>query len=282
MGSDLLFTMNLLINYLLLLGSTRVSGVQVPIWRLALSAAIGAGYAVGVMLPQAQLLRQPGAMAVVLAMMFWLAFGSRLSAVRQIGCYLVLSLAICGIVVSAAKLLGPDTSLARGTFLYPVSFRAMILMAALAGLICHCFSRHAAAPAAIARAVLTLDGRQVKLPALVDTGNRLRDPLTGKPVLVADWEIAPKLLPSQAAALLTQQAFADPATLLGPLRRQCPQLRAFLVPYHVVGNSGMLLAVRCDQIQVGKTVTSGALVAFSPTVLDEAREYQALTGGTYT
>lgn len=171
MGSDLLFTMNLLINYLLLLGSTRVSGVQVPIWRLALSAAIGAGYAVGVMLPQAQLLRQPGAMAVVLAMMFWLAFGSRLSAVRQIGCYLVLSLAICGIVVSAAKLLGPDTSLARGTFLYPVSFRAMILMAALAGLICHCFSRHAAAPAAIARAVLTLDGRQVKLPALVDTGN---------------------------------------------------------------------------------------------------------------
>lgn len=178
MGSDLLFTMNLLINYLLLLGSTRVSGVQgsrsgacaVGCHRRRVCGRCDAA--------TAQLLRQPGAMAVVLAMMFWLAFGSRLSAVRQIGCYLVLSLAICGIVVSAAKLLGPDTSLARGTFLYPVSFRAMILMAALAGLICHCFSRHAAAPAAIARTVLTLDGRQVKLPALVDTGNRLRDPLT--------------------------------------------------------------------------------------------------------
>lgn len=279
MGSDLLFTMNLVINYLLLLGSTRVSGTSVPIWRIALAAAIGALYAVGVGLPQASLLRQPGAMAVVLAVMFWLAFGSRVTAVRTIGCYLVLSLALCGAVVGAALLFGRNTALARGTFLYPVSFRALVLMAGLAYLICRCFSGRAAPQPAIERAVLSLAGRQVRLRALVDTGNRLRDPLTGKPVLVANWDVAAKLLPQAAAGILDQAAFQDPAALLPKLRTLCPQLRAFLVPYHAVGNSGMLLAVRCDQIQVGKTATCGALVAFSPTTLDEARQYQALTGG---
>lgn len=279
MGSEQLFTMQLLIQYLLLLGSARLGGTRTSLWRIGMAAAIGAAYAVGVILPQATLLRQPGVMAVVLATMFWLAFGSRVSAVRQAFCYLMISLALCGAVVGVAALIGSDTTIARGTFLYPVSFRAMVLMAGLAYLVCRAATVHAGSEPAIQRAELSLEGRRVRLPALVDTGNQLRDPLTGKAVMVADWDTARELLPPAATPLLTKEAFANPASLLPKLREQCPQLRVFFVPYRAVGGSGILLAVRCDRVSINAREIQGGLVAFSPNLLDETGHYRALTGG---
>ena len=44
-------------------------------------------------------------------------------------------------------------------------------------------------------AVLTLAGRRVVLTALVDTGNTLTDPATGRPVLVAEADSLEELLP---------------------------------------------------------------------------------------
>ena len=48
-------------------------------------------------------------------------------------------------------------------------------------------------------AVLTLEGRRVALTALVDTGNTLTDPATGRPVMVAEGEKVGALFPDGQA-----------------------------------------------------------------------------------
>ena len=114
---------------------------------------------------------------------------------------------------------------------------------------------------------LTYGGKQVKLTALQDTGNTLRDPLTGQQILVVG--------PQVAAALtgLTRQQLRDPAGAVGAL----PGLR--LVPYRAVGtDGGMLLALRLNRVKIGQWQGS-SLVAFAPEGLGEHEEYQALTGG---
>ena len=105
----------------------------------------------------------------------------------------------------------------------------------------------------------------MRLTALRDTGNSLRDPITGKPVLIVGADIAEKLTGLSPAAL------RDPVRTMGSL----PGLR--LIPYRTVGNTGFLLALRIPSVKIGNRQGS-ALVAFSPHILGSG--YQALTGGT--
>ena len=112
---------------------------------------------------------------------------------------------------------------------------------------------------------LTVGDCTVQLTALRDTGNTLRDPITGKSVLVVDAVIAQRLTGLQRAALL------DPVKSMTAI----PGLR--LVPYQTVGNRGFLLALQIPNARIGNKRGS-TIVAFSPEIL--GTRYQALTGGS--
>lgn len=45
------------------------------------------------------------------------------------------------------------------------------------------------------RLALTVDGRTARFPALIDTGNRLREPLSGQPVVIAEAGLLEGILP---------------------------------------------------------------------------------------
>lgn len=111
---------------------------------------------------------------------------------------------------------------------------------------------------------LTYQSQKVRFTALRDTGNNLRDPITGKPVLVVDAQIAARLTG------LTPAALRNPVGNLEAL----PGLR--LIPYQTIGNTGFLLAISIPKAKIGNR-QGGVLVAFSPQVLGS--RYQALTGG---
>lgn len=112
---------------------------------------------------------------------------------------------------------------------------------------------------------LNFDGRTYHITALYDTGNALRDPITGRGVLIVDVNIACSLTGLKPSAL------QDPVSNL----LSYPGLR--LIPYKSVGNSGFLLALRIPEAKIGNHKES-ILVALSPNLL--SNHYQALTGGT--
>lgn len=113
---------------------------------------------------------------------------------------------------------------------------------------------------------LSYGEKTVRLQALWDTGNTLRDPVTGKPVLVVDSSIADSLLG------LTPPQLQQPVESLGMI----PGLR--LIPYCGVGKSnGMLLGMHIKQTRIGRRKGS-AIIAFAPHLLDEKGGYQGLLG----
>ena len=60
-------------------------------------------------------------------------------------------------------------------------------------------ARHSGLRRELVPAVLTLEGRRVALTALVDTGNTLTDPATGRPLMVAEGEKVGALFPDGQA-----------------------------------------------------------------------------------
>ena len=111
---------------------------------------------------------------------------------------------------------------------------------------------------------LTYGGQTVQITALRDTGNTLRDPITGKQVLIVGADVA------QMLTGLTLTALQDPVGSIGTI----PGLR--LIPYQTVGNTGMMLAINISNAKIGNR-RGNTLVAFSPQIFNG--HYQALTGG---
>ena len=116
---------------------------------------------------------------------------------------------------------------------------------------------------------LTYGEKTVSIVALRDSGNTLRDPVSGEQVLVVSGEVAERLTG------LTQEQLRAPLKTL--MCRPVPGLR--LIPYRAVGQAGdMLLAMRFDGVKIGSRMQS-AVVAFAAEGLGRGDVYQALTGG---
>lgn len=271
--ADLVFVLNLAVNYLLLRGTARLGACAARKPRLLLGAAFGALYAVAVYFPAFDPLQSLPAKLLCAAVMLLLAFGARRSTLRLGAIFAALTLVLCGAVYGVELLRGGQIVLHRNSLLYPVTFASLLLTATAVSAACRLLlPRLTHAENSIVPLTLRLGGRTVRLSALRDSGNTLCDPIGGAPVLTAEWRVAARLLPTLS---LRADDFATPAALALRLRAYAPRL----IPYRAVGvASGMLLALPCE-ITLG-THTKTGLVAFCPTPLSDGGAYEALTGGT--
>ena len=274
---DTAFAVNGSVNYLLLLSAACLAGAPLRRGRFLLAAALGGLYAAASFVPALAFLRTAGMKAVLLAVMALTAFGARRQTVKLALLFAAISAALAGAAMLAAQLLRLDPLLLPNGVFYPLRARAILFLAALCCGLCHLIlSRVTAHSGQLIPLTIRLGPHAVPLTALLDTGNTLKDPLTGEPVLVVDAGVAARLLPD---AGLNAAALADPAGLFASLSEQYPSDRFRLIPYRAVGTaSGLLLAVRCSV--TGKSGRSEPkLVAFSPTPVSQTGEFDALIGG---
>ncbi len=248
---DVLMLLNFLVDFLLLLGTNRLSGHPPGIGRAALAAAIGAIYAGACLLPGFGFLGGFLWRAVSLAVISVTAFGASQSGLRRGALFLFLSMALGGIA----------TCFQQGGFWALVLAAAGVCLLCLVGFRGRVGQRYV--PVTICHG-----GNCISVTALVDTGNTLRDPVSGCPVLVVEAAAAQKLMP------ISVQELAHPLETLAA--GKLPGMR--LIPYAAVGQSaGFLLGIRAECVQVsGKEMDY--VVAFAPQSLGHG-QYQALAGG---
>lgn len=280
---DTLFLLNALLNYLLLLGSAWLGGTPAKRGRFLGAAVAGGLYAVGCAVPGLAFLCALPCKIVSLALMLLIAVGAGRGTVKFGLIFLALSLAFGGLVLAVLQIFGTGLLLLNGAAYYPVSAGALVLTAAavylLARTVLARVARHTGGE--LVELELRFGVRSARLTALRDTGNTLTDPASNRGVLVAEWPVAKALLPPSAAEWLEGDGFGQPADLLPRLTRTVPEGKWRLIPYRAVGTGGgLLLAMRCDTVRVGKRPVQGALVAFSPTPLSDGGGYTALIGGT--
>ena len=250
---DLVMILNFLVDFILLLGTNRLCGYVPRIKYCALAAAFGAGYAGICLLPGVSFLGNWLWRIVSLVIISVIAFGFSVSALRRGLVFVVLSMALGGVALG----------LGGNGFWHP------ILGALVVFLLCFAGFRDKIGSAQYLPVTICYGGRSMELTALQDTGNQLRDPLTGRSVLVIDGAQAQQLTG------LTRQQLSCPVQTM--LSAPIPGLR--LIPYHTVGQpGGMLLALRIPQVQIGQWKGS-SLVAFAPDRVCADGAYQGLTGG---
>lgn len=251
---DMVFLLDFLIDYLLLLGTNRLCGYP-PEWRRsAVAAGVGGAYSGLCLMPGLAFLGNTIWRIVILGILAWITFGFSRSALRRCAVFVILSMALGGVAFGLGS---------KSAWTLPLGAVVIFIM-------CYVGFRDRIGAVSYLPVELTYGGKSLRLTALEDTGNGLRDPVTGRPVLVVDAEIAQKLTG------LTQQQLRSPVSSVA--QSVIPGLR--LIPYRAVGQPcGLLLALRIPEVRIGKWKGS-SLVAFAPDGLSREGAYQALTGGT--
>ncbi len=123
--------------------------------------------------------------------------------------------------------------------------------------------------------LLRCEGRTILVRVLLDSGNLLRDPLTGTPVLILEHRAARGLFPSGRAP--TEEELSHPAEALETVSQRWNPSRVRLVPYQAVGTAkGMLLAVRVDEMEVDGRHYKNRLAALTVQTFNGG--YQGLIG----
>lgn len=241
------------VDLLLLLGANRLLGYP-PVWARMILAALAGSLLSGLSLVSGFRFLGNGLWrTVILGVMIGIAFGFDRHAARRGLVFLLLKFALHG---------------AAGAF-DKGGIGSVILVGAGIAVLCAWGLQNGAVAGEFVPVELNLGGRLWKLTALRDTGNMLRDPLTGERVLVAGADMGQKLFG------LTARQLMDPAdTLAAGL---APGMR--LIPYRTIGQQGaMMLAARLKNVKVGSWQGS-ALVAFAPESFGKNDGYQMLIGG---
>lgn len=243
----LIVSLNFLVNYLLLMGVDRLTGMTAPLYRRAMGAGLLALYSGLCVLPE---LKIPTGFTWRLASLTAAAvtaYGFR--SPGKTGIFLLLQFALVGLTQSTGK----------------QQLWGQCLAGAAVSLICMLTPGRDRGQSFVSVELSRL-GKRERLTALVDTGNTLRDPVSGSGVLVISGSAAQKLTG------LTLQQLRSPVETA----RQAAVSGLRLIPCRTVAGSSLLLALRFPQAVIGGKKRD-VLVAFAPGELDGM--YQALIGG---
>lgn len=247
---DGVILLNFLVDFLLLLAAGRLCGFPVKIGKAVAGGALGGVYAAFCLLPGFAFLGNLLWRTVSLLAMAVVAYGFSLSALRRGLIFVFLCLALGGAVMGIGK---------GGIF-------GIVSAAGVLCLLCCIGFRGRLGGTTYLPVELHYGKNCLKLTALQDTGNTLRDPVTGQQVLVIEADAAQKLTG------LTLRQLQSPVESVSTI----PGLR--LIPYHSIGGCGFMLALRLQDVKIGSWQGS-TLVAFAPEGLNREGAYQALTGG---
>ncbi len=265
---DRVVLLNLAVDYLLLLATARLAGLPLRRGRLALAAALGALYAAAVFLPGCRGLAHPLCRLAAGTAMCRLAWRRERRPWRLTALFFLLSGALAGLLLAMGLAAGSPEALLSRVYHADVSWPVLLGSAIGFGLLLHLVFRQGARHEGgeLMDVTVSLQGRRQRLRALHDTGNTLRDPVSGQPVLVLEQDALRELWP--------------PEEKMARLHRLDGTCRWSLLPFCAVGTeAGLLLAVRSDYVKVGSITYPRILLALTPGAVSDGGGYQALWGG---
>lgn len=276
---DVLFLLNFGVDLAWLWGTARMAGSPVRPWRLGAAAAIGALLAVAYYFPIGAALRTLPGIAAGTGAILGIAFvPCRMGQFLRLGAvYLVAGGAQAGIALLLATrrtsmgVAGTDDALvAVGVTLFGVGARYLWEV----------LRDRSQLVRSLHLLEVEVSGRTAVVAALLDTGNSLRDPLTGTPAAIVEVGALESMLPR---AVRDAIAAGWPRGVEPIPSDWLPRCR--LLPFRSVSSpAGVMLAIRPDRLTLVRSegrIECRALVAVSPEPLHPDRTYRALLPASF-
>ena len=265
--ADILVILNLIVDYFLLSASAAILRVKLSVFRQLASAAVGAFSSLYIFAPDLGLFFDLVFRAVICAVMVLCAFGfgGAKRFFRSAGVLFLVTCGFGGIMSAVWSVLRPKGMTVVNSVVYfnispAVLIGASVITYLLFMLLREIFSGTSRL-ADRCEITVTAEEKSITMDAIVDTGNSIKDYLSGSEVIIADGEFVKVLLGSD-----------NPVTDIRLKKRYR------ILPLSTVSGGGTLDGFRCDSAVISdgeRTVKlEKPILAVSKTPLRD--DYQAI------
>lgn len=243
---DLTLITNLGADFLLLYFTVILSGMQIRWWRLLVAAGVGAVFALFFVLYPDSLWASPWPRLLFALLMVYIALAplSFPAYCRAAGFFYLLAFLAGGAAYALANL-GFATASVK-------ALPGALAVACLLTVVAH---RWLSQKTLATRQYCQLEIRQGEQnlfgTGFIDTGNALTDPLSGRPVIIANYHWLLPILPATLGELMADDGHWNSEAAAHLLAASEFATRCRLLPYHSIGQSGgLLLTLVFDQVKV--------------------------------
>lgn len=253
--ADVTFLVNFIMDYIILWSTSKLTGRKTDYWRFAGMAILGGIYGVGNLFPHLNGLYSWPAKIVVSLAIVMLAFPPR--GWPDFSKTLLAFFGVSFVAAGATVALGFQFNQAvgdRGGALWWLL--GGILGAVVVGYQGEKYLARKLIPALLKHQVELHFGHKVcRGKGFLDTGNHLRDPLTHRPVVVAEYELLKNCIPRDCQAIMENNG--DQNDVLEALSSSSWANRLRLIPFTSIGQkNGMMVGFRCDQVIIDSRLPS--------------------------
>lgn len=299
---DVLVFDNMLLNSLILFAAAKFLRIRKRTLFLFLSALLGTVYSIiMVFVPVTSAVNWNICKFMLSLLMVAIAFYPKTirEYIKFLICFYITTFIFAGTAIAVIFMWGQSYQSYNGVLYFswnsPVKYIALVAVSGyfLIKWFIHIMQRRKMVGISLVDLFISFDGRGLWIPALVDTGNELKDPLSGNPVVIVETDEVKEILPEKLFSSIKNSENLNDGENIEEFQSALAEAgwlnRFRIVPFKSLGcNDGMLPGLRPDYIEInrgtelGKTKTNclekGVIICFYMQKLSEQNDYHALLG----
>jgi stage II sporulation protein GA (sporulation sigma-E factor processing peptidase) len=245
--ADLTLLINFIMDFIILWATARMVRITPVLSRIGVAAFVGGIYAVGFLLPSLYVFYTFPAKILFSCLMLLIALplGSWEVFKRAFVFFYAINFTVAGASIACSYMMkGHNLS---SHYLWLVAGIISALLIGIFGV--KWFSQRIIPGLLRFKVEMTFEQKRCRGQGFLDTGNNLRDPLTNRPVIVAEYDFIKDCLPADVRDAI--KGNHDASQLLDDLIESSWSRRLRLIPFTSIGKEhGMLVGIRADEVKV--------------------------------
>ena len=282
---DIIFLENLCINCIILLATAIICKNAISVARILLSSLIGSIYAVVVYLSISEIFSNIILKILLSVCMVHIAYNSKntKALLKQLLIFYLTSFTFGGVAFALLYFVKPQEILIKngvliGTYPIKIALVGVIVGFTIITIAFKNYKKKLSKKDMFCNITINFQNKYKTIRAMIDTGNLLKEPLSGSPVVVVEkeelLEIIPKEILSNAEEIISGKYNTS-------LNEYASKFR--VIPFTSLGKeNGLLLGLKIDNLQIEydeqENNIKGAIVGIYNKKLTKTNNYNALVG----
>lgn len=286
---DIIIVENLIMNLIILYATSLILKIKVSFFRLLLASLIGAIYAALQYISNMKILSNIIIKTFLSIIIIWVAFHPQnmKKMCKQLLLFYLTTFTFGGVATYLIYVLKPQNIIIKngmyvGTYVLKVIFVGAILGTGILLVSFKISKNKISKKDMICKILIKLNGKEITLNTMVDTGNMLREPITGNPVAVVEknslYDVLPKEILNNTESILGGDFGKIPEDIK---QEYIPKLK--FIPFSSLGKqNGMLIGIKPEKLKVineeMEEERADAIIGIYNKSLTKRGEYNALIG----
>lgn len=285
---DIIILENLIMNYIILYATGLISKNRIYYFRIFCASFIGAIYSVIQYISKLQIYSNLFFKIILSIIMVFIAFNPQnvKKMCKQIMLFYLTTFTFGGVATYLIYMLKPENVIIKngvfvGTYVLKVIFIGAIVGTVVL-IICFKFTKNKITKKdMICQIKIYLNKKEKVLNAIVDTGNMLKEPITGNPVMVVERTALYDLMPKEILNNIDNILGGDFEKIPDYVKNEYIS-RLKMIPFSSLGKqNGMLVGIKPEKVEIineYSCVKDDVVIGIYNKSLTKRGEYNALIG----